>query len=92
MVSKLTERSPRRRRQSSDRLAKAALEDLQALFYGPLSDEATAHIADFLTQLAMRFEEAHLSTIRRHYQSIMPPRQVAADPRQLDLFPNETPF
>lgn len=91
-MSKPTERPPRRRRQSGDRLAKAAVEDLLALFYGPLSDEAAAHVADFLTQLALRFEEAHLSTIRRHYQSITPPRQVAADPRQLDLFPNDTPF
>lgn len=91
-MSKPTERPPRRRRQSSDRLAKAAVEDRLALFYGPLSDEAAAHIAEFLTQLALQFEEAHLSIIRRHYQSITPPRQALKDPRQLDLFPNDTPF
>ena len=91
-MSKPTERPPRRRRQSGDRLAKAAAEDLLALFYGPLSDEAAAHVANFLTQLAARFEESHVSTIRRYHQSITPPRQVVADPRQLDLFPHDPPF
>ncbi len=31
-----------------------------------LSDEAAAQIADFLTQLALTFENAHYSQIRRH--------------------------
>ena len=56
-----------------------------------LSDEAAAHIADVLMQLALDFEAAHLGQIRRHYQSITEPDE---DPRQLELFPEQpsSPF
>jgi hypothetical protein len=49
-----------------------------------VSDEAAAYIAEALMELALQFEATHFAEIRRHYQSITPPR--APDPRQLDLF------
>jgi hypothetical protein len=54
------------------------------LFYHELSDEAAAYIAEFLTQLALCFENTHLSQIQRHYRDVRP--QPAYDPYQLDLF------
>jgi len=88
-VSKPTERG--QRRQSSRKLQRTDADDVLTPFYADdLSDEAAAHIAEFLMQLAMRFEETHFSTIRRHYQSIKPKREP--DPRQLDLFPHDPPF
>lgn len=88
-MSRPTERG--QRRQSSRKLQKPDADDVLALFSADdLSDQAAAHIADFLMQLAMRFEETHFSTIRRHYQSITPKHET--DPRQLDLFPHNPPF
>ena len=55
-----------------------------------VSDEAAAHIADALMELALQFEAAHLAQIRRHYQSITP--RPDGDPRQLDLFGKHPPF
>lgn len=49
-----------------------------------LSDEAAAHIAQFLMDLALGFESAHLSQIRRHHQAMQP--LPTYDPNQLDLF------
>ncbi len=49
-----------------------------------LSDEAAAQIADFLTQLALTFENAHYSQIRRHYEAQRPLPDY--DPNQLELF------
>jgi DNA replication protein DnaC len=57
---------------------------------GRRSDEAAAYIADALMELALQFEAAHLSQIRRHYQSISPERDD--DPGQLDLFDKHPPF
>ena len=51
---------------------------------GDLSDEAAAHIADLLMELALWFEGAHLSQIRRHHQAIR--AQPTYDPNQLELF------
>ena len=59
-----------------------------------LSDEAAAYIANALMQLALEFENNHYAQIRRHYEAMTPitaPRHDA-DPRQLDLFPDHTPF
>ena len=36
------------------------------------SDEAAAYIADMLMEIALQFEAAHFSQIRRHYQSLQP--------------------
>jgi hypothetical protein len=55
-----------------------------------VSDEAAAYIADVLMELALQFEAAHFSQIRRHYQSITPERDDA--PGQLDLFGKHPPF
>lgn len=49
-----------------------------------LSEEAAAQIAEFLTQLALTFENTHYSQIRRHYETQRPPSDY--DPRQLELF------
>jgi hypothetical protein len=49
-----------------------------------LSDEAAAQIADFLTELALCFENTHFSQIRRHYAAMRPPPPY--DPNQLELF------
>jgi hypothetical protein len=43
------------------------LEYLLEPFFCELSDEAAAHIAEFLMQLALCFESAHLSQIRRYH-------------------------
>ena len=59
-----------------------------------LCDEAAAYIADALMQLALEFENSHYVQIRRHYEAMTPltaPRHDA-DPCQLDLFPEHTPF
>jgi hypothetical protein len=48
------------------------------------SDEAAAYIAEALMELALQFEAAHFSQIRRHYQSITPAPSTVS--RQLDLF------
>jgi hypothetical protein len=53
-----------------------------------VSDEAAAYIADALMELALQFEATHFAQIRRHYQSITPPRRTV--PRQLDLFENHS--
>jgi hypothetical protein len=55
-----------------------------------VSDEAAAYIADALMDLALQFEAAHLSQIRRHYQSIAP--EGDDNPGQLDLFGKHPPF
>jgi hypothetical protein len=54
-----------------------------------LSDEAAAHIADALMQLALEFDNTHYAQIRRHYQSIAP--EPDYDPRRLKLFPEQSP-
>jgi hypothetical protein len=55
-----------------------------------VSDEAAAYIADALMHLALQFEATHFAQIRRHYQSITPPRDD--DPWQLDLFGKHPSF
>ena len=54
-----------------------------------LSGEAAAYIADALMQLALDFENNHYVQIHRHYESITPEPEL--DPRQLDLFPAQSP-
>jgi hypothetical protein len=54
-----------------------------------LSDEAAAHIADALMQLALDFESNHFAKIRRHYLENEP--EPDNDPRQLDLFQSNHP-
>ena len=49
-----------------------------------LSDEAAAQIADFLTKLALWFENTHFAQIRRHHEARRPPSTY--DPNQLELF------
>jgi hypothetical protein len=47
-----------------------------------VSDEVAAYIADMLREIALQFEAAHFSQIRRHYESLRP----EPDDQQLDLF------
>ena len=54
-----------------------------------LSDEAAAYIADALMQLTLEFENTHYAQISRYYEEITPEPQH--DPRQLDLFPEQSP-
>jgi hypothetical protein len=54
-----------------------------------VSDEAAAHIADALMEIALQFEASHFAQIRRHYQSII--LEPNDGPWQLDLF-GEHPF
>ena len=49
-----------------------------------LSDEAATQIAEFLMELALWFENAHFSQIRRHHQAMRP--LPTYDPNQLELF------
>lgn len=54
-----------------------------------LSDEAAAQIAQFLMDLALCFESAHLAQIRRHHQALRPAPDdddATRDSNQLDLF------
>ncbi len=60
------------------------------LFYCELSDEAAAHIAEFLMQLALCFENTRFSQIQRHHRDLRP--SPAHDPNQLDLFTGNDPF
>jgi hypothetical protein len=53
-----------------------------------VSDEAAAYIADMLMEIALQFEGAHFSQIRRHYESLRP----EPDDQQLDLFDKHSPF
>jgi hypothetical protein len=55
-----------------------------------VSDETAAYIADALMQLALEFEKNHYVQIRRHHQAIQPQRDD--DPRQLDLFREQSPL
>ncbi len=49
-----------------------------------LSDGAAAHIAQFLANFALWFENTHFSQIRRYYEAQRP--APAYDPNQLKLF------
>lgn len=60
------------------------LESLLEPLFCELSDEAAAHLAEFLMQLALHFENTHLSPIQRHHQAMRP--QPTYDPNQLELF------
>jgi hypothetical protein len=60
------------------------LEYLLKPFFCELSDEAASHIADFLMQLALHFENTHLPQIQRYHEAMRP--LPAYDPNQLDLF------
>jgi hypothetical protein len=51
------------------------------------SDEVAAYIADMVMEIALQFEAAHFSQIRRHYESLRP----EPDDQQLDLF-DKHPF
>jgi hypothetical protein len=51
-----------------------------------VSDEVAAYIADILMEIALQFESAHFSQIRRHYESLRPKPDD-----QLDLF-DKHPF
>jgi hypothetical protein len=44
-----------------------------------VSDEAAAYIADALMDLALQFEGAHFSQIRRHHQSIAHDQHLRCD-------------
>lgn len=57
---------------------------LISLFFCELSDEAAAHIAAFLYELAACFEEHYFSPIRRHHVESHPRDDY--NPDQLDLF------
>ena len=48
-----------------------------------VSDEAAAYIADMLMEIALQFEAAHFSQIRRHYESLRPDDSPG---QQLDRF------
>ena len=54
------------------------------LFLSELSDEAAAQIAEVLMQIALDFENTHLSQIQRYHRHSRP--QPIYDPDQLDLF------
>jgi hypothetical protein len=58
------------------------------------SDEAAAYIADMLMEIALQFEAAHFSEIRRHYESLEPEPHDNPGGQQLDLFDNtrDPPF
>jgi hypothetical protein len=60
------------------------LEYLLEPFFGELSDEAAAQIAEFLMQLALCFESTHLSQIRRYHRAQR--LLLDYDPDQLELF------
>ncbi len=72
-------------------LAQAVIDDLLDLFYCNLSDEACAHIAEFLSDLTFLFETVRFAQIRRHHHSLIPDPSPS-DPRQLDLFTDLPPF
>src|SRR5215469_3390072 len=55
------------------------------------SDEAAAYIADMLMEIALQFEAAHFSEIRRHYESLEPVPYDSPGDQQLDLF-DKHPF
>jgi hypothetical protein len=56
-----------------------------------VSDEAAAHIADMLMEIALQFEATHFAQIRRHYESFRP--EPDDNPgQQLDLFDQHPPF
>jgi hypothetical protein len=55
------------------------------------SDEAAAYIADMLMEIALQFEAAHFSQIRRHCQSLEPEPDDNPGGQQLDLF-DKHPF
>jgi hypothetical protein len=55
-----------------------------------LSDEAAAYFADALMQLALDFENNHYAQIRRHHEAIR--SKPDDDPRQLDLFQEQSLF
>lgn len=60
------------------------LEYLLEPFFCELSDEAAAQIAEFLTQLALCFENTHFSQIKRYHEAMRP--LPTYDPNQLELF------
>jgi hypothetical protein len=73
-------------------LAQTVIDDLLELFYGNLSDEAVSHVANFLSCLALCFEETRFSQIRRYRSLNTTPLYPDIKPRQLDLFTDQPPF
>ena len=57
---------------------------LISLFFSELPDDAAAHIAEFLYELAACLEESYLAQIRRHHFESRPRDDY--NPDQLDLF------
>lgn len=53
-------------------------------FFCELSDEAATQIAEFLMQVALCFENAHFSQIKRYHEAMRP--LPTYDPNQLELF------
>ncbi|WP_297496309.1 hypothetical protein [Ferrovum sp.] len=61
------------------------------LLHGPMSDEACAQIAEFLSDLALFFEEARFAQIRRYHRA-MNPDKPPSTPEQLELFTSQPSF
>ncbi|WP_298160076.1 hypothetical protein [Ferrovum sp.] len=61
------------------------------LLHGPMSDEACAQIAEFLSELAFFFEGARFAQIRRYHNPTIPDTHHS-DPEQLDLFTSQSTF
>ena len=61
---------------------------------GHISDEAAAHIAEYLQRIACDFEERYYGQIRRHLEFMRPPPCPAksCQERQLHLFGEPRPF
>lgn len=54
------------------------------LFFAPLSDEGAVQTADWLHELAARFEQHYLAQILRHHRAQT--RAMRRTPQQHDLF------
>ncbi len=81
---KASRESPRSPRDIDDTEPAMDLQYLLEPFFAERSDEAAAQIAEFLTQLALTFENTHYSQIRRYYEAQRPLPEY--DPNQLELF------
>jgi hypothetical protein len=64
---------------------------LALLLHAPMSDEACAHLWEFLSDLAFFFEGARFAQIRRYHRAKTPDSPLH-DSEQLELFPDNPPF
>jgi hypothetical protein len=67
------------------------IEPLLNLMFCELQDEAAVQIAAFLYELASQFESRRVGQILR-YRNSQNEQNSIAGPRQLELFPKESPF